>query len=48
MVGLNYYTLLDRIPEALIILNPEDEIIFFNRKAREFEKAVSASIRNGI
>jgi PAS domain S-box-containing protein len=47
-VGLPFNRLLDHIPEALLVLNLENEIIFINEKAKKFETLSSSAFYLGV
>lgn len=48
MADFNFQNLLEHIPEAVIVLDPQDQIIFFNRKVQVFEKITGRSIAVGL
>src|SRR5688572_17417688 len=48
MVDLPFKRLLDHIPEALLVLNFKNEIIFINEKAKKFESLSNSAFYLGI
>jgi PAS domain S-box-containing protein len=45
---LDFNVLVDRMPESMIVLNPGGEIIFYNQKAKEYEKLAVRKFELGI
>src|SRR5687767_14763116 len=48
MGQLNFRKIFDHIPESLILLNPEEEIVYCNLQARRYEKFASRPLDEGV